>query len=215
MCRKLGPDGTDVHVDDVGGPVIRPVPDSLDDLRTRQDVARSADEQLQQGVLAGGQVERPIADRHGACRRVQDQRTDGQDRRPHCRASPCQRPQACGQLGERERFDEVVIRPDVQAAHPVGDRIPRGQHEDGRPDLRLAKVRTEVEPVTVRQHDVEDEDVVWVLGRQPTAILDRARMVDRMALALQSAPEKARQPVIVFHQQQAHVSDLPFPSVHV
>ncbi len=36
------------------------------------------------------------------------------------------------QLAQRERLDQVVVRARVEADHPNIDRVPRGEHEDGR-----------------------------------------------------------------------------------
>src|SRR2546425_1169536 len=69
---------------------------------------------------------------------------------------------ASQQLAEVERLDEIVVRPAVEAADPVGRRVPGGEHEDrGRTAMATGPL-DDLDAFRARHPPVDDRDVVVV-----------------------------------------------------
>ena len=75
---------------------------------------------------------------------------------------------------------------------------------------RVLRVKppAELEPVHARQHDIQDDRPVLILGGQPQALRPVGRDVDRVALLLQGAPEQPGHPDLVFHHKHPHAATL-------
>ena len=112
-------------------------------------------------------------------------------------AAPAQqRPDPRQELLEGERLGEVVVRARVEARDPVGHAVPRGQHQDRRPDRPLLAQRpADREAVPLRQHHVEDDEVV---GRSPRGQVEGRRAVggdlDRIAFLLAAPAGRSSRP---------------------
>src|SRR5262249_16367360 len=63
-----------------------------------------------------------------------------------------------------ERLHQVVVGAGVQAFDPVVHGAPRRQEDRRSPDPRGAETDEQVEPVSAREHPIEDEQVI---GRAP------------------------------------------------
>src|SRR6266702_373101 len=211
----------DVDVHDVGQPVVVVGPDVLQDPPPVDHLARVAHEELQQRELLRRQVDRPAVAGHRAGRRVQLDVFDTQPYRPLRGTAPDQRPQPGQQLGERERLDQVVVRPGVQPADPVADRVPGGQHENGHPTAPRAQRpahlhtgegtgrRLVTGPGAVagtRKHDVEQDRVVVALACVVQRLGRGDRDVDGVPLPLQPATQRPNQLDFVVDDENAHVS---------
>jgi hypothetical protein len=194
----------DVHVDDVRRPLVGPVPDVPDDLGPGQHVIDPPGQQLEERELSGRQCHGPTIDAHEMAGGVDLERADAKDGRPLTAAASNQRTDPGGELGEREWLDEIVVRTDVQSPDSVVDRDPCREHEDRRPATGRPEVGADVEAVTVGQADVQDDPVVVVLRRQPTAVLGRRRRIDGITLRPQSPLEEVGESIVVFHDEQAH-----------
>jgi len=76
------------------------------------------------------------------------------------RATPAQeRADSRQQLGERKGLDEVVVGAAVESMHAIGNGVLGRQDEDGRLEPAPAEGGEDLEPVTPRQHEIEDHDV--------------------------------------------------------
>ena len=73
-------------------------------------------------------------------------------------AAAQQRVQARGQLGDRERLDEVVVGAGLQAGDAVLDLVARGQDADGDVDAVGAQAADDADAVEVGHRHVEDDD---------------------------------------------------------
>ena len=67
-----------------------------------------------------------------------------------------------------------------------------------------AQAATHFEPVEARQHHVEDDGVVVVLGGEPQAVGPVEGDVDRVALLAQATFEEGRHPRLVLDDQDSH-----------
>ena len=105
--------------------------------------------------------------------RIEAERPDDQLRRPLSAAAPDEGAEPCQELGERERFRQIVVRPGVEAGDAVFDSIARGQHEDRRPHTGIPKLAARLETADPREHDVEHDRLVGVRLRHPDGVLAR------------------------------------------
>ena len=163
-------------------------------------------EALEEGVLARGQLDAPVAPGHLARGRVEGEGPHPEHRSALPLPAPQERPHPGEQLVERERLGQVVVGAEVEASHAVGDAVARGQEQDRRLDAALAHGAHHAEPVAARQHHVEDDQVV---GRTLHDEVERALAVrgqlHRVALLLQPLADEARHLALVLHHQHAHV----------
>ena len=86
---------------------------------------------------------------------------------PREAGAPQQGPQPRQQLVQRERLRQVVVGAGVEAGHPVGDLVARGEHRapgSGRPRRRRSAT-ADAEAVEPGHHHVEDEQVEAAAGR--------------------------------------------------
>jgi len=142
--------------------------------------------------------------------RVQRQIPDPQHRRTLGGAAADQRPHASQQLAERERLDEIVVGTHVQPLDPVGDRVARRQHQHWRPATARPQAAADLEAVDARQHHVEDDRVVVVLGGQVQPLVTVEGNVDRVALLLHPAPDRPGHLDLVLHDQHSQWLAPPF-----
>jgi hypothetical protein len=113
-------------------------------------------------------------------------------------------PEAGEELAEREGLGQVVIGAAVETGDPILHRVPCGEHEDGRPAAAVADPAADLEAVHVRQHDVQDDHVVGVLGRGPDRVGASRRDVDGVGLLLEPALEEAGHLQLVLDDQDPH-----------
>jgi hypothetical protein len=75
--------------------------------------------------------------------------------------------------------------------------------------LPARAVRSHLEAVTPRQHEVEDHEVVHRVAAEPReSLLAVARDVDGVALFLEALPDEARDLALVLDDQHPHVTSL-------
>ena len=79
-------------------------------------------------------------------------------------AAAQQRLQAGGQLGDRERLDQVVVGAGLQAGDAVLDLVAGGEDADGDVDAAGAQALDDRHPVEVGHRHVEDDDSRRALG---------------------------------------------------
>jgi len=169
---------------------------------------------VQHRDLPAGQLQRYPVPGGGAARRIQRQSGPGQHRRPGAQRAPGQRAQVREQDRVGERLGQVVVRPAVQAFGVVQVVVHRGEHQDRRPPARLAQPRGHLVAVQARQHHVQDDDVVGVLGRLPQPVDAVVRHVDDIALGRQPPRQGVGRVPLVLDQQQTHDPSSPGRHAH-
>ena len=120
-----------------------------------------------------------------------------------------QRAQPGEQLFEVEGLDEVVVGSRVEARDAVGDRVARGENQDGYVVAVRAQSAAGLEATDARHHHVEHQRV-GPLGAQPIERLTTVGShVDVVAVEGQRAAQRlAHGPVVVDHED-AHPAILP------
>ena len=117
---------------------------------------------------------------------------------------PRQRPQARLDLAQRERLDEVVVGTAVEASHAVIEVAARGQDQHREVDAVAAPRSQHVEPVAVRQAEIQYPDVVRGLVHRAGGFGDGAGHVDGVAALVERRRNASREHAIVLDEQQPH-----------
>jgi hypothetical protein len=64
------------------------------------------------------------------------------------------------ELGHGKRFHQVIVRAGVQTGYPRLHCVPRRENQDGNAVLAAAQMGEQIQPVAVRQSEVENSRVV-------------------------------------------------------
>ena len=83
------------------------------------------------------------------------------------------------QLGQRERLGDVVVAADGQTRQLVLQRVAGSQEEDGDPNPVGPQAPGDLEPVEVRQHHVEDDEVRGIVLGLRQRLTPGGRLVHR------------------------------------
>ena len=176
----------DEHVDDVGARVEAVVPDVRQDHRLRHHAAGVAHQVFEQRELARPQRSMLAAAAHRAPRtQVEREVADRQPRRRRRRRGAAdQRLDAGEQLRERERLGQVVVAAGLQPATRSSTVCRALRISTGVVSLPPAQLLDQREAVELREHDVDDGDVVVAVagelaGRPRRQRRDRRRSPPR------------------------------------
>ena len=108
------------------------------------------------------------------------------------------------ELAEIERLREVVVGAAVQAGDPRLHRVARGQHQYGNRRSFLSNGAAHREPVLQRQHDVEDDGVVFGNRRLVDRTFAVAHDVNGVRLLTKALREHLCRARLVFDQEDTH-----------
>ena len=172
-------------------------------------------ERLQHRELGARELDRGVVSPHGAVGGVEHESTALEARRSRVIAAPSQGPQPRLQFREGEGLGQVVVGAAIEPADAIGDRIARGEHQDRRPDVVLAKALAGLEAVDPGQHDVEDDRVVGCRSRHPERVLAGLGEVDCVAVLLQALAQQPAQLQLVLDDQDPHARPIRWRSVVV
>ena len=176
------------------------VPDLAHELLARDDLALLAHEHPQQVELLGGELQLLLVEEGPSGLRVDPH--DGAGRRRVVGAAPEQGPHPGQQLGQPEGLGDVVVGTRVEPDHRVDLVGARGEDEDRDRPAVGADPPADLQPVDVRQPQVQDHQVgalVGALERCPSVGAD----VDVVALAPQRTGEWLGDGRVVFGQQDS------------
>ena len=117
-----------------------------------------------------------------------------------------ERPQACQQLLQGERLDQVVVRACIETGNAVADRATSGKHQDRHRVALGAKAPSDLEAVDAGKHDVEHDRIRRRLRHRRERL--RAVLGERelVALGLERPHERVADRCFVFDDQETHVS---------
>ena len=166
-------------------------------------------EQLEDGVLAGGQIDDRVAVADDARARVDDDRPGDELVDRIGRGAADEGADAGEELGQRERLGHVVVGAGVETADLVVDAVARRENQHRRADCRVrAAPRAPRSPLRPRQHDVEQDRVV---GHGAGLVERRGavrRPVDGVALLDERLPQRPREVRLIFRDENPHLPSL-------
>mmetsp|Transcript_31895 Transcript_31895/g.74855 ORF Transcript_31895/g.74855 Transcript_31895/m.74855 type:complete len:356 (-) Transcript_31895:1164-2231(-) len=169
---------------------------------TRQHPPVALEQQGQQVKLAARQLDRLAMQADLACALVQGQAPQAQALGlTRQAAAPGQRAHPAQQLGQRKGLDQIVVRPVVQAAQPVFERIARAQHQHrqlARPPAHLAHQR---QPIPVGQPEVQQHHVEGFVLQLLDGLCQPAHPNHVDALVVQRHAHAVAHVQIIFDQQ--------------
>ncbi len=141
-----------------------------------------AQQVLEHGELAAGDVDALVVEVAGASPRVQTRTRPSRRMAGRHGAAPQSAPQPRHEHDVGERLGEEVVGTGVQRLRLVELTVLRRQHQHRRPDRPLAQGRAELEAVDPRQHHVEHDHVVGCVVASHSPSLPVGGHVDGEAL---------------------------------
>ena len=181
------------------------IPDFVDRAFPRDHAPGLPQQQLQQIHFARGQLDRTSATYGAPAGHVERQVRVGPQRRAGTGIGrpPGQGTQPRHELLDRERLDQVVVRPCLQPHDAIRHGVARGQHQDRRGITLVAQASRHGEAVDRRHRHVEHDHV----GRRPLGLDQRRASIgghaDLVALRGQRPLEHPAQRRVVVDDQDA------------
>ena len=115
-----------------------------------------------------------------------------------------QRPHPGQQFLERERLGQVVVGAGIEAGHPLGHRVARGQHQDRQVVAGAAELTADFEAVQPRHHHVEHQGVRPIAGDQLERFESVLGQLDRVAVEGERPAQGFAHRAIVVDDKYAH-----------
>ena len=109
------------------------------------------------------------------------------------------------ELGQRERFDHVVVGAKIQPAHTIVDAVPRGQNQHWRLDVTVAERLQNLESAAAGQHQIEYDQVEDRGVRLEEPLFTRGCHDDLVVLRLQRRRERLRELPLILDHQESHI----------
>src|SRR5262245_39773838 len=116
-----------------------------------------------------------------------------------------QRPQARGEVVDREGFREIVVRAAIETDHTIVDGVTRGQNQDRQRDIVATQFADQIEAVAVRQTKIKDHRVIGESLDRAGTLFGSEKAVDTKAEFAQPLHNRLRQALVVFQQENTHV----------
>ena len=165
---------------------------------------------LQNGVLLGQQLDLPPRPGGGVAPGVQHQVGHGEDVGVAARVLAGHGPDAGQQLVKVEGLHQVVVAPQIQAAHPVGHAVAGGEEEHRGVRPLGPQLLHQGIPVLLGQHHVQQDAVVLRPHQVELRLLPVHAAVHRVPGAGQHLAQQQVQIRLVLHHQNTHTAP-PFP----
>lgn len=203
-ASELSAQVTYMHIHHVAPGVEVHVPHFLQERRSADDFSGMKHEVLEELELLGSQVEYAIADRDDMPQTIQSHRAAAQHVEPLGAAAPGERADPGQQLVELERLGEVVVGSGIEPADHVLHRIARSEHQDRSAATFAPELRGDLKAVLLRQHHVEQDDVVIVYVSQQGGLIAVGRYVHHVALLLQTVVDEPGHLTVIFYDEDLH-----------
>ena len=195
----------DVHVDEIALRIEVQVPDALEQHRPRDHLPLPPHEELEQLLLARGELDLAAGPRDLAGEQVEFQVRYPQHRRLGGARMPAQqRLDARQQLRERKRLGEIVVAARLEAADAIVDRAEGAQDQYRRREPRPPQLLNDRQPIDVGQHAVGDDQVELAREGAGEPLTPVGGVIDRVAALAQSLDEDPRGLGIVLDEQDVH-----------
>ena len=181
-------------------------PDTVQDLRLRDDRAALLHEVGQQVELARRQVDVRVRTAHQVGGRVEDESPGGELGGAFGATTTGQGAQTGVEDDEAEGLGQVVVGAEVEGVGLVPFAVLGGEHQDGGPHVLGAHLLEDVVAVHQRQHDVEDHHVVLAVDGLDATLASVAGQIDDVALTGEASAGHLGERTVVLHQQQSHLT---------
>ena len=178
---ELPPQAQDRDRDDIGERIGVLVPDLLEELLGRHHRAVCRHEHLEHPELLPGYRHLPSGPGDGPAAPIDGQVTPGEHRWSGGAAAG-EGTDPGDQLGEGERFGQVVVGTEVEPLHAVCYQTGGGEHQDTAGTWRVHDLPAEGVTMQPREVAVENDDVIGVQGRLVQAGRPVIGEIDRYAL---------------------------------
>src|SRR5256885_8383059 len=119
-------------------------------------------------------------------------------------AAADKRPDPRLQFRKRERFGDVVIGSEVEAAHAVRLGIVGGKDQNAAGLVVAAQLSQDLESVDARKTDIEHDEVIVLFRARPQCEFARFRVIDGVPRLSQRSHQPVRQCIVVFDDQNSH-----------
>jgi hypothetical protein len=119
-------------------------------------------------------------------------------------STPQQRFDSHHQLCKIERLAQVIIGAGFEVPHLVLGRVASREHENRKRRLRAAHESQQFGAADVRQHQIQNQQIILTGFETFQALTAINGMIDREALGPQAAGREFRQFPVVLHRQQSH-----------
>jgi hypothetical protein len=118
------------------------------------------------------------------------------------------------ELGKSEWLREIIVRPALQALHPLVGRAERRKHDDRRVDPRCTHCSEHREPVHSGQHPIKHDRRIMAVGRVEEPVPAVAGDIDDIAVLLEALGDIVRSGRVIFDDENLLRHALP-PSARV
>ena len=128
----------------------------------------------------------------------------GDDRAGAAHAAADEHARARLQFLEREGLHQVIVGAQVETFDPVLQRGARreNQHRDAR--LPPPQPPQDVDPVDVRESEVENDEIVWLGGERALRVFTDPDRVDGISLPGEETGEALGERAVVLDNEQSH-----------
>ncbi len=198
----------DVDVNDVGEPVVIHVPDMLHDHGAAERTAAVAHHVFEDAEFLGGELDILAAAAHLAADAVEREVAHLQPFRSGLAAAQ-QSAHPRQQLDEGKRLHQIVVGAAFEALYPIVNRIARAQDAYRRAHLAVANLLQHLQTVHVRQHQIENDEIVLGAVDQLDGRRAVAGNVHRVSCAFQPAREKILNAFLVLDDENSHTLTSP------
>src|SRR5581483_4392621 len=169
---------------------------------SRERGARVSHEELEERELARREDEAARSAADLARQRVENDVADADGCGAGVRATaPEEGADARHELVGVERLREIVVGAGLEAADAIGDGGASAEHEGGRVDAHTAKLANDLESVTPRQSDVQDDEVGPMLERARESSFAVARGTHAKAVFGEQLTQKLDQIAVVLDDE--------------
>ena len=202
----LLPQARDMHVDDIGLRIEVIVPDRFEQHGPRHHLPGMAHQVLEQAELARLQLQHLATALDAALEQVHLQVGHAQAgvRLRTAALATQQAIQPRRQFGEGKRFRQVVIGAAAQALDALLDIAERGQDQGRGAVAAGAQGAQQFQAFQARQHAVEHQRVVVLVGRQVQTVRAGGGVIDAVPGLAQALGDELGDQGFIFDQQHAH-----------
>ena len=159
---------------------------------------------FQQPELSRRQIERLARDPDAVLEPIELDRAIDQNFRATGTATTNHRAHAGQQFIELEWLGQVVVGAGIEPAHHIFRGISCGQHDDWRLTPLTTQFGRDLKAILLRQHQVEQDDIVRVDVRQRCRLIAIRRVVNDVPLLTQPLGDETGDLSIVLHNENPH-----------